>query len=108
MFSRNVCKLKYDTGLLNQWSMSIKKRVKHLTFTVNHFSNQRRRACPKSMNGPLDPPPPPAPLYNEFPFAGDVELLGRSLSVFISIFECPVFIWLLNFRFYIDLKCFKC
>ncbi len=41
-----------------------------------HFSNQRRQVCSKSMNEPFDPP---APLCNEFPFAGDVELLRRSL-----------------------------
>ncbi len=33
----------------------------------------------KGISGHLSPPPP-APLCNDFPFAGDVELLGRSIS----------------------------
>ncbi len=44
---------------------------------VENLSNQHRRACPKSTNGPLDLPDP---LCEEFPFAGDVELLRRSHS----------------------------
>ena len=59
----NIWIIFIEWSLVNSyWMIFIKtpnwKRVKHLTFTLNHFSNQRRQACQKSMNGPLDPPAP--------------------------------------------------